>query len=808
MTHESLKNFDWTKDFNGNGGDLDNNYITNGEKFKSIIRIMGYVFDREKTYIDCIGNTNIITYNNRSNLSEYFFTDALELDGWDVSTIYPYELKEYSKKTGNEIHPVDWSDINQKNNYYHRKFFENTTEIITPYTLDESGFYMGCNASGTSEMYEVPNYSGQTYYIDGDVVKNVIKDYVRDTEYTIPDINNEFMRRLKINSRSILAKKGTIEGIESLLSLFGFRSKRWFDALDTERTKYKFEDKLGKNLTKKLPFDFDIVEYTMFTPPIKEAWDEARNMYKIDFYNSCKTIPYNTQSYINGEYIPYQGIPVAYRDIDGLWITPTGESTNKANAYTDNNYNPVKARRLYPYFDRLGVYDGDMYYQMNGGWLNYWPYSFDTNNGIIPNYNSSICKETLRSIRQVKNIKELVSQPVSELYDDMIFYVADTKTNYAIIDGEIYELYDEFVGTDHYRYFKIPIYGAAISVGGELYSDYIKVSDKNSESGTSLYDLSLYNDGVEIKIYYNTIEKPFIIQKINSLIDETIVLEPNETEVFINGSLYSDYENYTNYFKLNNAYFSDKISNFGWSQLKNTDENYLRINSIVDNFKGNNPHTGNLNYDNGHEYLSRFDRLFKYASDNSMFDESCFFDVDEAYEDINSIGFSGLVDTFGYSLDYTTYQHPDSKIHSFADKLLSGGTIENYDLTSPNWIKSIPDYEFVKDISEADGVTSQIMNTKVVDLKFYLSNEEFFSKECQEEIKFIQDKVMPYVEQMLPSSAIVKVKLFPATLNWVFNKNDNDTTDLGKVDRWKNYYFWREEAKLGEQFNDYNANLQ
>ena len=128
MTHESLKNFDWTRNFNGNGGDLDNTYVENGEKFKSIIRILGYVFDREKTYIDSIGNSNIITYNDRSNASDYLFTDALESDGWDVCTIYPYELKQYSKSTGAEINPIDWSDINQKNNYYNRKFYENTTD--------------------------------------------------------------------------------------------------------------------------------------------------------------------------------------------------------------------------------------------------------------------------------------------------------------------------------------------------------------------------------------------------------------------------------------------------------------------------------------------------------------------------------------------------------------------------------------------------------------------------------------------------------------------------------------------------------
>lgn len=806
MTHEALKNFDWTKDFNGNGGDLDNDYVTNGDKLKSIIRIMGYVFDKEKTYIDCIGSTNVVTYNNRANLPEYFFTDALELDGWDIQPIYPYNLRQYNQKTNKEVNPIDWSDINQKNNYFRRKFFENTTDIIKPYTKDEGGFYMTCEKLRPI-IKPVPNYSGQTYYVDHGTVKNVIRDYVKPTEYTIPDVNNEFMRRLKINSRSLLSKKGTIEGIESLLSLFGFKSKRWFTALNTKRTNYKFDRKFTANLTKKLPFDYDIVEYTMFTPPIKEGWDEPRNMYKIDFYNHCKTIPYNTPSALRGEYIPYQGIPVAYRDIDGLWIGPSGETTDRSSAYTDSDFNEVNARRLYPYFENDGAYDGDMYYQMNGGWLNYWPYSFDVNDNILPNYDSSICTETLRALRQVKNLHELVSQPLSYLYDGAFFYVTDLTTNYAIINGIIYELYDEFIDDKHYMYFKVPIYAGTVSIGGELYNDYIRVSDKTTEDGTTVYDLSLYEDGVEIKIYYNNEEEPFIIEQIMSLINETVMLEPNDMQVFMNGSLYNQPDKATHYFQLSNASFADTISDWGWYQLQNDNPLYLRLNSIIDKFNGNNPHSGNFVYDNGFEYISRFNKLFKYAYLNKLFDESCFYDVDTAYQEISTIGFSGLTSINDYDKDYSQFLHPDSKIHSFADVINISGQTRHYDISNSEWIKSIPDYEFVKDIPEADGVTSQIMNTKVIEIKFYLSKEEFFSKEYQEEMKFIQNKVIPYLEQMLPSTAIVKIKLYPAAFNWVFNKDDNDPTDFGKVDRWKDYYFWREEAKLGEQFDDYNRYL-
>ena len=64
---------------------------------------MGYVFDQEKSYIDTIKNVNTITYDNRSNLSDYFLSDSLELDGWDVVTIHPFDLKEFDRENGEEI---------------------------------------------------------------------------------------------------------------------------------------------------------------------------------------------------------------------------------------------------------------------------------------------------------------------------------------------------------------------------------------------------------------------------------------------------------------------------------------------------------------------------------------------------------------------------------------------------------------------------------------------------------------------------------------------------------------------------------
>jgi len=64
-----------------------------------------------------------------------------------------------------------------------------------------------------------------------------------------------------------------------------------------------------------------------------------------------------------------------------------------------------------------------------------------------------------------------------------------------------------------------------------------------------------------------------------------------------------------------------------------------------------------------------------------------------------------------------------------------------------------------------DGVTSQIVNTKVIDITINIlaqnkcqdEENQLLTKDAMEEIKYYQDVVMPYVAQMIPSTAILRV---------------------------------------------------
>lgn len=88
MTHESIKNLDWT--FTSKKGDEEkdlSDFNTTG--VEAMLRIQGRQFDDIKRYADNIKNTNAITYDEKGNLPDYFLSDIIENNGWDAYHILP-----------------------------------------------------------------------------------------------------------------------------------------------------------------------------------------------------------------------------------------------------------------------------------------------------------------------------------------------------------------------------------------------------------------------------------------------------------------------------------------------------------------------------------------------------------------------------------------------------------------------------------------------------------------------------------------------------------------------------------------------
>ena len=811
MTHEAIKNFDWTYTREYNEGD-EEVYRDGGQKIQKALRIFAREFDEVKTYIDNIKNTGRITYDERGNVPDYFLADICEDDGWDIKSVIPYDLE------GDE---GDWSGTAEiLDNVRPHKYSQSSVSAVTPYSPSyitdgtKDGYFVTCENGGGVSSCHLNTWYGDTisasskpytFAFPSDRLVNRIKSYSDSANtYTYMDVNNEFLKRLKLNSRAIWRHKGTLEGIEMILGMFGFKSKRWLERVGNYRYSGKTSDPCSNRSCNNIYPDYEIIEYTQFTSPIKDKWDDLHQMYHIDWINSTKTIVYdnrNTSNYtlpgsMGADYSAYQGLPISYR---------LSEKETKEKPYPD--------RLLYPNFNKYEQLDGNPYFQMDGGWLaktlgssgtTYQNFQFDVDDNIVhtPSISGGVVdgfivddnklyKETIRSIKRVENLGELLSLPQSDLYDGIICYVGRINDVFIVIDGEVFPIeYDR----DGKMYVRFTRSGGFIKVGGLYFDENIVVLDENFEPVT--YSLDDKLDGYEIKAYIEKTDGAYTFVCKSASSDYYSVTSYQ----LVSGKDKEDDNEYSNYFKLDDIVFSDEITysrtGNGWRRLLTTDNEYRKINTIANYYEGNNGHNGNLSYDSGHKYFTYFQRIFKHAEDNGLFDTRCYKNgFDDVYIALHPedkpLGFSGLIHDNEDVTDYDTYLSADTKVHYFGnyktrkeednsiDKIwiygddvdrvnnfniiYSGETnnIDHYNLsasTDDGWIEDFNPYSGnTSKVSVIDEVTNQIVNNKRIKIVFNMKNE-FNSKEGQIELKYVDDIVMNYLTQLIPSTAIVEIE--------------------------------------------------
>ena len=820
MTHESIKNLDFS--YSRKYSDSDNEaYLEGGEKMQKALRLIAREFDEIKFYIDNIKSSTTLTYDNVNNLPDYFLTDVLDIEGWDIQNIHPYK-------------------------YSNEKFSRDLVNTIKPYSKENfmkypNGYFISCcnddkhepldlckwNAL-TSHVIISANESDGLYFFD-DCAKESrprIKPYTTETEYTMDEVNNHFMKMLKLNSRHILRHKGTIDGIEMMLGLFGLKSEKFVSGLNV------------CNESEKNSWDYKITEYTTFATPIEDKKDNSRGMHLIDWYNSTKSESYSSEEFLRGEYVPYQGLPVSY--------------------WEQND----ETRLLFPYFNEYMEIDGKPHYQMNGGWLYNKSVSFDKDDNVISGETSY--KETVDTIRSVHTLQDMLNTSSDKLSDGSILYVENLTGEYIIIDGKVYPLLKETISGQVYDYFEVTVYNRAVQIGRTIFRDDLWVSNPNQPISDWMNGeyIPLYNmpNDVIIRIYIigknikntegtytqvtsnttktwpseeNTFEQEtsfgkwkYIFEPNNDeteLGNITTQFTPHDSYVLIDsfGVTYdscgifsggSQYEYVvevdasmklqtetsgkpTHYFMLdevNNKY--DFGLSKGWKQLRDNDPMFYVINSIIENDKGNNPHKGNMKYDNGFEYISYFTTLFKHALKANSFDSRCYSskqDYTKSLDDIKEIGFTSLINDQKPG-EYNLID--DIKVHYFGN-IISGETTYNdkyvtfkagYDpkyfdsigdnknmkttYKKLNVIKgllkhyqryenefsdntySLKDIDTYKNINPQYGFTNQIMNTKVVELEFKVAEQDL------KNYKYLESVIIPYVSQMVPSTTILKIK--------------------------------------------------
>lgn len=764
LTHESIKNFDWSQPKDEISNNIDD-YVVGGNKLQNLLRVFGREFDEIKLYIDGISNFNTLSYNDLNNTANYFLTDLLQNDGWDVTNIYPYKLDkidENNKYIFNQDIISTYNPYSKINGSFINGYFLDSTS-----NSPDSGCTCSYCYKDANEVLENNTLNNNYALLNNGTVKTKIKQYFNEKEYSSIDINYLFFKILRLNSRGIFSHKGTIESIEMILGLFGLKSKRWYEkklikqlndnTIHVENQRFinpYYKSCIENNGNKDNYFDYEISEFIAFGNIIEDPkylGDDSENKdnyndFQINWYNKTKTIIYDTDEYRNGLYVDYQGLPV------------------KSYTITSNN---VEKRYLVPFFDKNKIIDGNPFYQMNGGWL--WKNKqFNTENQLI----ESAYTETIQDIPQVTNIKELFAISYRELNNDDIYFVKNVNQNFIIIDGIVYDLFIENNGSNIYYYFNVNVINNSVKVGQQVFIDDIIISSPYGLNNEMTYYLTDELNNTTISIY--------ILEQNDELycVAKNTFIRDDEGHIkiiaFYNGHIVSSFinneneNNWTNYFYIHNKNFKNNIllPNFinqdpykvdGWVQLQKESDRIKQIKTLENYFSGNNPHKGKLKYDNGDEYLEYFRHIFKYAVENKEFDIRYYYN--QTMNDITK-------KMWDYGFDIKN-NLSTKKIHFFGNYHQSNGDNEDTHYKYSNIITdnekeyNITTCQFWTDLINNDewknqglGFTEQIINTKKIEIKFYLHKDNTNQMQA---IKYIDDVILKYVSQVIPPSTIVNI---------------------------------------------------
>lgn len=266
-----------------------------------------------------------------------------------------------------------------------------------------------CNTITYEQDNNTPDYFlSDNLSMSGWEVKNILNGIdenivtepmygARTIGYNTSDANNEFMRRLQLNSKPILSSKGTKKCIEDLMGVFGFHSIDWL-------TRYYGNNIQANDLAKA----FIMIEYVYIANGYtnnKSAEDVLDNVRK---FNQLKD-NFSNEGINNEEYIDnYQGLPLVEVTI--------GDKT-----------------RLVPWFDKNKEYDSHLYFQMKGGWGGY-----DNNGKTIYDYSIS-------QINYVKSIDDLYTLTYGFLHNNQVYYVQSTDKYYKLVNKENFQLPESWV---------------------------------------------------------------------------------------------------------------------------------------------------------------------------------------------------------------------------------------------------------------------------------------------------------------------------------------------------------------------------
>lgn len=204
MTHEAIKNLDWTFK-KETGDDVEEIDTIDTSKIEPILKIYGRQYDDLKRSIDNITKSSTVTLDKKNNVPDYFLDDTLNLSGWETKEI---------KLTNNEdektlrLYPgvVSGYGNSEANTEFMRRL-----KVMSPYIMSMKGTTRGMEtllgvfgmtkdvdynideyvavASGNVkyELVTAANTSKYTYMeSEDDVLQGIPVERPGDVDYVVP----------------------------------------------------------------------------------------------------------------------------------------------------------------------------------------------------------------------------------------------------------------------------------------------------------------------------------------------------------------------------------------------------------------------------------------------------------------------------------------------------------------------------------------------------------------------------------------------------------------------------------------------
>lgn len=616
MTHESIKNFDWSyRRVYDEGDEIDN--IEGGQRMEDILLIYGRVYDDIKRYIDGIYFTSRVTYDGLNNLCNAEISDKNELRGWEVfSTIWepyyyteiPYEeipadanITSYNDLplivNGNSPEYVEVDCTNPT--YYVRVSNSPNEEYIGNDYL--YGYY-GDNLPwvAKNDPWITTNSQGFAYQLIG----ASLNPETPCSDVGLPgywDSHNTF------NEVPMVVTADSPDYIRIYNNTVGFwyyQKVSYFN--NTPYLHDKWFGATNKNYITPIVNDIEF-NRRLFLSTYK-IWNTKGTKHGIDMVMAMfgfgreddgimgdYTLTEEYYTFIPRRYdeVIYHYVQLYGDDITCVYTGPSGVVWDETNTFDTKPIHPTADDTQYPIYIRVGSDEyGYSYYEKVHEELSQMVERLTSRKHSFDPYEQNM----------------FMGIPMSDAYIGNDKYIVPFYSNKKEYDGNIYfQMKGGWAkrssdADNKYDYTETWSYLRSVSSINEL----LGLSPFDLEDGdiiyvVSLIDLPNYDDNV-----HNNLSHYFKI--INSTM-------PNEFSSWRMIPLTGDIV-YSNYVP-----FDNDVTHEDYVHAKYLDE-IISINT------GNNPHTGYGNYDMGYEYIEYMELPYKYAIENNMFDT--FSDTEDA----------------------------------------------------------------------------------------------------------------------------------------------------------------------------------